>query len=162
MIRNHDGRSRWSPRMENQMRCLRVPWSTQPRGHEQANSIIPNAISSSPLITSLRSLHSQLNPKRQESPAASPAYVQSEGLSHILPRPRRHLIYLVPDVGTKAKAHGFADWGRLTLEFSGSIHLGPDIESIDPSGEGEFRAPSTFGPHISHRRKHRYLWCLRV
>ncbi len=49
----------------------------------------------------------------------------------------RHLIYPVPDVGPKA--HGFAGLGtHLTLDLSGNIRFGPDIEWIAPPGEGEF------------------------
>ena len=49
----------------------------------------------------------------------------------------RHLIYPVPKVGTNV--HGFAGLGtHLTLDLSGNIRFGPDIEWIAPPGEGEF------------------------
>jgi 2-hydroxyglutarate dehydrogenase len=53
------------------------------------------------------------------------------GVSHV-----RHLIYPVPDVGTKA--HGFVGLGtHLTLDLLGNVRFGPDIEWIAPQGEGE-------------------------
>jgi len=74
----------------------------------------------------------------------------------------RHLIYPVPEVGTKA--HCFAGLGtHLALNLSGSIHFGRDIEWIAPPGGAsprKMRAPSTFGPHISYLRKHRYPFYL--
>ena len=49
----------------------------------------------------------------------------------------RHLRYPVPAVGTEA--HGFASLGtHLTLDLSGHIRFGLDIEWIAPPGEGEF------------------------
>ena len=88
----------------------------------------------------LRSLHSQLIPKPNESPTASPAYVLREGLLRILPRPRRikcATSHIPSAVGTNA--HGFAGLGtHLTLDLLGNIRFGPDIKWIAPPGEGEF------------------------
>ena len=49
----------------------------------------------------------------------------------------RHLIYPVP--GVVSKAHGFAGLGtHPSLNLSGSIRFGPDIERIAPPEAGEF------------------------
>ena len=54
----------------------------------------------------------------------------------------RHLIYPVPEVGTNV--HGFTGLGtHLTLDLSGNIRFGPDIEWITPPGEGEFTEDET-------------------
>jgi len=60
------------------------------------------------------------------------AFYLSPGVANV-----GHFIYPVPDVGTKTL--GFAGLGtHLTLDLSGSIYSGPDIERIAPLGEGEF------------------------
>ena len=49
----------------------------------------------------------------------------------------RYLIYPLPEVGPKA--HGFAGWRtHITLDLSGRIRFGPDIEWIAPPEAGEF------------------------
>jgi len=83
----------------------------------------------------LNSILSRMNPPQPLLPIyyakGSYASYLGPGISNV-----RHLIYPVPDVGTKA--HGFATLGtHLTLDLSGNIRFGPDIEWIAPPGEGE-------------------------
>ena len=84
----------------------------------------------------LNSFLSCLNPPQPLLPIyyakGSYASYHGPGVSNV-----RHLIYPVPDVGTEG--HGFTTLGtHLTLDLSGNIRFGPDIEWLAPPGEGEF------------------------
>ena len=84
----------------------------------------------------LNSFLSRTNPPQPLLPMyyakGSYASYHGPGVSNI-----RHLIYPVPEVGTNV--HGFEGLGtHLTLDLSGNIRFGPDIEWIAPPGEGEF------------------------
>ena len=61
----------------------------------------------------------------------------------------RHCIYPVPEVGPKA--YGFAELGtHLTLDLSGNIRYGSDIEWIAPTGRADSDEGAIgFEPHIS-------------
>jgi len=99
-----------------------------------AHSLINSTGVSGPFI--LNSFLRRMNPPQPLLPmyyAKGPyAPYHGPGVSNV-----SHLIYPVPDVG--AKAHGFAGLGtHLTLEISGNIRFGPDIEWIAPPSEREF------------------------
>ena len=97
-------------------------------------SLISSTGLSGPFI--LSSLLSRMNPPQPLLPMyyanGSYAAYLGPGASDV-----RHLIYPVPEVGPKA--YGFSSLGtHLTLDLSGSIRFGPDIECIAPPGEDEF------------------------
>jgi 2-hydroxyglutarate dehydrogenase len=98
----------------------------------------------------LNSFLSRLDPPQPLLPMyyakGSYASYHGPGVSNV-----RHLIYPVPDIGTKS--HGFVGLGtHLTLDLSGTIRFGPDIEWIAPPGEGEFiedeSAVDFWGSHL--------------
>jgi len=99
-----------------------------------AHSLINSTGLSGPFI--LNSFLSCMNPPQPLLPMyyakGSYAPYHGAGVSNV-----SHLISSVPDVG--AKAHGFAGLEiYLTLEISGNIRFGPDIEWIAPPSEPEF------------------------
>jgi len=128
-------------------RVVRVDPSDKPRGwvvQMVTENGEPDAVLTRTLINStglsgpfiLNAFLSRMNPPLPLLPMyyakGSYASYLGPGVSNV-----RHLIYPVPDVGTKA--HGFAGLGtHLTLDLSGNIRFGPDIEWITPPGEGEF------------------------
>ena len=84
----------------------------------------------------LNSFLSRINPPQ---PLLPMYYAKGSYASYLGPGTSnvRHLIYPVPDVGPKA--YGFSSLGtHLTLDLSGNIRFGPDIEWIAPPGEDEF------------------------